>query len=241
MPLQDWNLKATWDAAYRLHGEMDGFPASRPQLILGYTRSTLKPLVEKVAGYFDNYLGPAAYNRRFLIVGGGFGWIAEELVARGFTNIVVSETSAYVLANMDEPDEQEIADRITAIGLDPASGRGNELLLRHRSDRNRRLPSIPVLNEDVLTSAGRNALRSALGGQPQIVVSEDVMSSLSDAEAIAFDAACNSFGGQQTTVHGVTTLQEIQDEGYNWKSLADWKALVPGAIWIDLVSGEVLE
>ena len=248
VPLQDWNLKATFDTAYGFNAEPDGHPNTRPAVRLSYHRGRMLNIAQRVAGYYENYLGPAAYNHRFAIIGCGFGWVAGELLDRGFTNIVVAETSQYILDNMDLDDEAEIRAACLQAGLGVNGTRANELVswwARPGVPRRRRRGQpldVPIINADVSTSAGRNDIRSALGGQPQIVVSEDVMGCLDDAEAVQFHTDCHAFGGQQTVVHIVTPLKpdNEQDAAYNWKLLADWKALID-AIWIDAVSGEVLE
>lgn len=250
MPLQDWNLKATFDGAYGFNAEHDGHPNTRAGVRLHYHRGRLLTTAEKVAAYFDSYLGPAAYNQRFVIVGGGFGWVAGELLDLGFTNIVVAETSAYVLAEMDNDDEQEIRDACAAVGLDPNGARADELVARWarpgvpRRRRRGQASDVVIVSADISSPQGRNAAKSAVGGNPQIVVSEEVIGCLSDAEALAFADDCQAWGGQQTVVHLVTTLrpQGGQDAGYNWKTLAEWKALLPANnILIDAVTGEVLE
>jgi len=247
MPLQDWNLKATFDASYvdREHGH----PNTRPGVLIHYHLGVLGNSVDRIAAYFDSYLGPAAYNNSFVIVGGGFGWIAGALLDRGFTNIVVTETSDYILAEMDNSDEQEVRDACSVAGLDPNGARADELVAlwaRPGVPRRRRkgaAEDVPIIDADISTPQGRSAAKTAVGGNPQIVVTEDVMAGLSDAEAIALDGDCQAWGGQQTVVHLVTTLApgRAQDAAYNWKTLAQWKALIPSAIWIDAVTGEVLE
>ena len=42
VPLKDWNLPATWDAAYSIGAEGDtGHSGSRPEVKLGYHRRTI--------------------------------------------------------------------------------------------------------------------------------------------------------------------------------------------------------
>ena len=248
MALQDWNLKATFDGAYSYNAAADGHPNTRPAVMLHYQRGAMRGVSIPIANYFANYIGPAAFNRRFVIVGGGFGWVADELLDRGFTNIVTAETSAWIIAEMDNDDEQEVRDACAVAGLDPNGARADELVTRHarpgvpRRRRKNVAEDIQIVNADIGTVQGRNAIKSAVGGNPQIVVTEEVMGCLTDAEAIALDDACNAFGGQQTTAHLVTPSlpNNTQDPGYNWKLLSDWKLLIPGAIWIDASTGEVL-
>jgi hypothetical protein len=68
------------------------------------------------------------------------------------------------------------------------------------------------------------------------------MESLTDAEAIAFhNDGCDAFPGNPDILHLVYTIRDAgQDPDYNWKTLADWLALIPDAIWVDLWTYEVI-
>lgn len=245
MPLQDWTLKATFDEAYKSLIES---PGPGP-ITVHYLRAARDGMIARVAGYFAGYLGPAAYNNRFVIVGGGFGWVAGELLDMGFTNIVVTELSTYILDNMDLSDEVDVRDAAEAAGYDRNAPEIDALVARYarpgvpRRRRGGTAADVPIINEDILTSTGRTAIRAAVGGNPQIVVTEDILPGLTDTEAQDMAAACQTFGGQQTVAHLVTTLQPdaVQDTDYNWKTLADWKLLIPSDIFVDAVTGEVLE
>ena len=249
MPHQDWNLKATFDGAYSaiIHsppGEHTGV-----SIYVHYLRSMFRGFSASIAAHFNNYLGPAAYNKRFVIVGGGFGWVADELLTLGFTNIVVTEISTYILDNMDLDDETEIRDAAEVAGYNRNSVGVDSLVAEYaragvpRRRRGQGVDDVPIINADISTSAGRTAIKNAVGGNPQIVVTEDIMPGLLDAEAIALAADCQAFGGQQSVAHLVSTLQpeRDQDTDYNWKTLAGWKLLIPSDIWIDAATGEVLE
>ena len=44
MPLKDWNLQATWDAAYSIGAEGNtGHPSTRAEVKLGYHRAAMLP------------------------------------------------------------------------------------------------------------------------------------------------------------------------------------------------------
>jgi hypothetical protein len=208
---------------------------------LHYLKKPRQGLIDRLANHYHDYLGPAAYNKRIVIVGGGFGWVAEGLIGLGFLNVVVAETSPYVLSEMDNTDEAEIRGNITDAGLDPDTGRGAEVLANATTPAARR-GTTAVVNADVMTDAGRDAIKSALGGNPQIVVTEDVTTSLTDQECLDLSVACHAFPGQETVIHAVSTLQPdgSQNPVFNWKTLAAWKALIPGDTWIDVRTGEVL-
>ncbi len=177
-----------------------------------------------------------------MIVGGGFGWIAEALLSLGFKNVVVAETSTYILAEMDNSDEAEIRADIAATGLDPDTGRGAQLLALYSTPGARR-GTVQVVNADIMTETGRDAIKAVLGGNPQIIVTEDVCTTLTDAECLDLSAACHAFPGPETVVHAVTALIDRRgtpNPGYNWKYLDEWKALLPDDLWLDVRTGEVL-
>lgn len=255
MPRKSWATQADWDAEYRVGLETDGFVSAgvgaRAEVKLHFVRSMRQSATQQIADHYEGHLGPAAFNRRFVIVGGGFGWAAQELLIRGFTNIVVVETSAYVQAEKGNTDEAEVRAAISAVGLDPDAGRGAALLERGSpaASRNPRGAGIVIVNADISTSAGRTAVRNALvpSGNPQIVISEDVATSLDDAEVVALDADMSAWGGQQTVVHMVSALPPgtvgvppRYNPPFNWKTLVAWKALLPDPTWIDVTTGDIL-
>ena len=243
MPSKTWDTKADFDAAYDIGAEgLYGHPSTRPEVRLHYHRSVMGNSAQRIADHFTTYLTAANFNRRLVIVGGGFGWVADELKKRGFTNVVVVDTSPYIQAEKDSDDDAEIRAEIAEVGLNPDFGRGFTLLLQHKTMGPRR-GTINILNEEISTTAGRNAIKAAVNGNPQIVVTEDVMTSFMDAECVQLDADCNAFSGQQRVAHMVTVgrFDGSQDLGYNWKTLVDWKLLIPGTTWINRVTGEVLE
>ncbi len=244
MPRKTWDTKADWDAAYDKGAEGEwGHPSTRAEVRLHYLRGNRQGLIDRVAGYYEGMLGPAAYNRRFVIVGGGWGFIADALLGLGFTNIVVVDQSAYVQAEKDNDDRLEIITECAKVMLASDDERTLMILVDYSTPGPRR-GTIPIVDADISTGSGRTAVRQALtpSGNPQIVVTEDVMTSLEDAECIALAGYCQAWGGQQEVVHLVSTLQPggSQDPVFNWKSLVDWKALIPGDTWIDARTGDVL-
>lgn len=243
MPLVDWNLKATWDAMYSIGAEgLDGHPNTRPEVRLHYHRSAMGGIISRRAAELGIKLGPAQFNKRVLIVGGGFGWLADEMRNEGFNNLLVTDTSAYVQAEKDNTDEVEIRAQITAAGLDPDAGRGAALLARHQRAGARR-GTEDVLDADICLAAGRSDVTAILGN-PQIVITEQVLESLSNAEAITFSGCCSAFAGPQDVYHLVETLHSTnpgaQDPTFNLKSLADWKLLIPVDRFIDVRTFEIL-
>lgn len=250
MPLKDWNLRSTWDESYVIRAEREwGRPGGenlRPEVKLHYHRGIIGGWLDDVTQRLADYLTPASYNRRLLIVGGAFGWSAEYLQGLGFNDIVVTDTSQYVIDEIDNSEEVEIRQKCVLAG---ASAEREEQIVAKWSRGLRRPAGTTIIHEDIMTDAGRDAVNAAFGGpgqKPQIVVTEDVMPCLSDAEALALDAACYGWTpNPNPVVHIVSTLREVRGEnqgdlGFNWKTLSEWKALIPGSYWLHARTGEVL-
>ena len=85
---------------------------------------------------------------------------------------------------------------------------------------------------------------SAVQGSISFVITETVLESLEDAEATALSVAGHAFPGQVNVIHMVYTLSatnpDAQDPAFNWKTLADWKLLIPADVFIDASTYEVL-
>jgi hypothetical protein len=199
-------------------------------------------ILERRAQRLIAHLTPASYNRRTLIVGGGFGWAADYMQGIGFNNIVVAETSTYIHDELDVSDEIEIRQKCVLAG---ASSAREEQIVAKYSRGVRRPAGITIIDADILTEAGRDAVLAAFGGpgqKPQIVVTEDVMVCLSDAEVVALDTACYGWTpNPNPVVHTVTIPPPGEgDPGFNWKTLDGWKGLIPGSYWMDAITGEVL-
>ncbi len=241
MPRVIWD-KATYDAMYRIGAEgLDGHPSTRPEVKLHYHRSVVGGIFVRRAAALAAILGPAQFSKRILIVGGGFGWLASEMRKVGFTTLLVTDTSSYIQAEKDNDDTSELRAAIAAVGLDPDIERGAELFVRHM--RGRRRAAEQILNADICTTGARAAVTDVFG-IPQIVITEQVLESLSDAEAVTLSGCASAFAGPQDVYHMVETLDlkhpGDQDPVFNFKSLADWKLLIPADRFIDLRTFEVL-
>jgi hypothetical protein len=80
---------------------------------------------------------------------------------------------------------------------------------------------VDVLDADVLTDDGRRAICIALGGSPDILISEDVLPCLDDSECLALVEAMR--GMAPKVAHWVTANAQM---GLNSKSIEQWKDLV---------------
>jgi hypothetical protein len=239
MPTVDWNLKATWDDKYRTRAP-DALPDEF--IYLHYNRSNMFEAIRRDTIRIYNALGWAV-DTALIIIGGGYGW-SEEVLRNdlGMTTIVTVDTSTYVHNTAAATEEQEIRDAIIAAGLDPDSGRGLGKFNQLMNDPGNKSRVGFILDEDTLTIQGRQAIRNALGTNPDVVFSELVLDSLTDTEIPLASNAMNSFPGNPSVQHYVGVLQPEadQDVDMNWKTLADWKLMLPGDTFIRTGTFEVL-
>lgn len=78
MPLKTWNTKADFDAAYRVGAEGQwGHPSTRPEVKLNYSRFWQMPDARIRVQGIANAMGWTAPGPAMVIVGAGFGWLAE--------------------------------------------------------------------------------------------------------------------------------------------------------------------
>lgn len=253
MPVKDWNLKSTWDEAYRIgaEGKIGGyFPSVRDEVVLHYNRAVKRPEADVHAARLAAALGWTAPGPTILIVGAGFGWTAEALEGLGFLTVVGVDTSTFIQGNKDSTEETEIDDALIAVGLDPDVGAGfwdgpavkARLLAIGGGAGNRSRSSRGVLDEDGSNGGSRGRIKQALGlqGNERIewVVSEAVLSSLTDAEAIAGSNDLDIIGNN--TAHFVHRLKPGGDPTFNWKTLEEWKLLLPSDTFVQAGTYRVL-
>lgn len=230
----DWNLKATWDSAYSA-----GIQTSQGVFMLpGYWRYLQREAVSgakrKAAGLANRLNnGPAD---SICIVGGGFGYLAEEAALLFPGNAIVTvDTSAYVQAAKGATETADLIAAIAGLDLNHLIGAGAEIL--SLLDLGVTKSQVEVLDADIATAAGAEACRDAVGlkGNQQFdfILSDDVLPTLSDAEAVTLSTAMRDLG--RVVVHLVTpgfadgsdkAGGAREDLDYNWHSLAEWRALV---------------
>lgn len=250
LPLKTWDTKADWDAAYKFGAEDDvGHPNTRAEVILHYNR-IFKAGQEAVthATRLAAALLWTAPGDTILIAGAGFGWTAEALEGLGFATVVGTDISTYIQGNKAVSEDADIDTAITDVGLDPASGEGldikTRILARSGGTGNRQRNSRGVLNEDGKNGASRGRIKQALGlsGPERIewVVSEAVIESLTDAEVVDASGDADIIGNN--TAHFFYPLRPSGNQlaGFNWKTLEDWKLLVPGDTFVEAGTYRVL-
>lgn len=253
MPLKDWNLKSTWDAAYHFgaEGKIGGyFPSVRDEVTLHYNRATKWPSAWAHAQRLAAALEWTPPGPTICIFGAGFGWTAEALEALGFLTVVGVDTSTFIQDNKNSTEETEIDDALIAVGLDPDVGAGfwdgpavkARLLAIGGGTGNRSRGSRGVLNESGRTGGSRGRIKQALGlqGNERIewVVSEAVLSSLTDVEALDASNDLDIIGNN--TAHFVHKLKPGGDPTFNWHTLEEWKLLLPSDTFVQAGTYRVL-
>ena len=215
--------KELYDLAYESNAEPDGHPNNRPGIRLHYNRYVMYPEMLRRAQQLVQILGLTLADR-ILIVGCGFGWTAEALAGMGYT-VVGTDVSSYIQNNKTLSEDTEISDAITAVGLSPSSGEGLLHFNRLKGDGQR--TKVPILNEDSMSNASRNRVKRALG-DATVAITEDLVTSLSDAECAQLQNAIEQYANGIRVVHFLTEFANPNAPFFfNSKSLEDWKLIFP--------------
>ncbi len=228
MPVQDWNLKATFDGAYTLHGE-DHRPHTRDWVKLHYHREVIRPFIQaQVTGLIAALT--LETTQSIVIVGGAFGWSVEELLSRDWKlkDIAVTDTSTYVQDSKGGTEEVEINAAITLAGLDPGAAKGLAIKTKHFDGGARVRLGIIIHDEDLLLPSSTKAVRQAAGatGNNKVdwCISEEVITNLEDADVVAMLEGMDDVG--TNVAHLTSALSQNQDPDYNWKTMADWRTFL---------------
>lgn len=217
--------KSLYDLAYSYDAEPDGHPNTRPGIILHYHRYGLFPEMLRRAQFFISLFGLTAASS-VLVVGCGFGWTVEALNALGIP-AVGTDVSAYIQGNKSLSEDSDISAAITAVGLNPTTGEGLAHFNRLRSVIR---TSANVLNEDSTTVKSRNAVKQALNGTITLIITEDILTSLTDAECVTLQNNIVKYGATIPICHFVTEFANPNPPfNFNSHSIAEWKALFPSS------------
>jgi len=194
--------KAQYDAAYRFRVEryFGGHPNTRPEVVVRYHKWVMRPLLAQVWVNIQSVLNILSTDD-LCIIGAGFGWGVEGAIAVvAPANIVGIDVSDYIAAEQANTEEAELRAEVAAVGLDPDTGRGLEIM-GHIFDAQPRADVI-VLNNDASTGPQRNEIRQALGGNwPSVVVFEDIVDDTwTDTDILNARNAGNGFGGAQRLI-----------------------------------------
>jgi hypothetical protein len=226
MPRKTYNTKADFDEDYRIGAEPEGHPNSRSEIKLSYNRASMMPYCERRADKLVEIFN-WPLDTKILIVGAGFAWTAEILETKyNYTNIITTDTSDWIQSNQNESEESEVDAAITAVGLDPASGVGLTKKNRLHTPGNRRRHSRNIEDESLSNTGSRNRIKAILG-DIDTAISEEVVTVLDDNEVLNIADWIERINANMQIIHLTTELlpNTDQDPRYNWKVLADWKAL----------------
>lgn len=218
--------KALFDLAYSFNAEPDGHPNTRPPITLHYHRYVLFPEMLRRAQFFVQQFGLTA-SSKVLVVGCGFGWTVEALSSLGIPTIG-TDISSYIQGNKSLTEDADIDAAVRAVGLDPTNSEGLGHFNRLRGSGVR--TTATVLNEDSGNNASRNRVKQALAADPTIIITEDVVTSLTDVECTALQTNIIKYGLTIPIVHFVTELANPNPPfNFNSKTIDQWKALFPTA------------
>jgi hypothetical protein len=190
---------------------------------------------------------PLVGTESVLIVGAGFGWGAEELLAAmPGLDIVCIDTGSWIQAEKDNTEETYITAALAAQNITALDGRFAVAMthtnLGKRAQFEEGNPNAGVHNIDLSTGQGRSEARKLLKTHNSFdwAISEDVLAWLTDAECTQMDTAGHQVA---TNVCHYTTLYDPRFDGelepdpiWNWKYLnpADdqgWNKLNPIPAW----------
>ena len=212
--------KADYDAAYSIRAERH----------FGGAPNAMDGRAEVRVNYHKVFMAPSLANRwarlapilnlqstdDICVAGCGFGWGVDGIIAATGADVVGVDISDYIAAEQSNTETTELRAAVSAVGLDPDSGRGLELM--GFLDDNLPRANIVILQSDMSTSNERQQIRAALGGSwPNVVIFEDMVDdTFTDTDIINARNAGNGFGGAQRLIWLYTetaarTYQDLAD------------------------------
>jgi hypothetical protein len=237
-----WDKEA-FDGFYGYSVERWGHPNTREGVRLHYHWHWVGTAQNnKIAVRMEQALGPVK-GTGVILVGAGFGWTAEGLIELG-ADVVATDISDFVLTEQHSTEEAEIRAEIERVGLDPdrdkiigPSGQVDldpiEFLVR--GGRNAVARSArPIVGEDAGTPQSRAAIKKQTKQPIKWILTEQVLHSMADADAVEFCAKMADFEKQTnaTVVHLLSPLQPerhadgLQDKQFNWKLYPQWRTFL---------------
>jgi len=178
---------------------------------------------------------------RIAIIGAGMAMFHEWLVVdHGFTSVVSCEDSAWVQSSKNDSEEPDICASIASWNADPFTGSnpGGGLYARDVLTDGGPRSRCPILDENLLDAASRNNVKNALGGQVDVVFTDDLLDYIPDANALGFSQAARASGIGPTPqiVHaiGTGTGNSLR---FNAKGAEAWKAFLPNDTFVDWANG----
>jgi len=237
VPIQDWTLQSTWDNAYKIKADArigDGRGSRGPRETRLYThyhnfalKNSASLRMQQLVTKLNIVTGS-----RIVVIGAGFGWSVEWLNANGYIAIAV-DPNQYLITKAPTSEEPEITTLIESTGRDKnelridVHGDGKEkpildILVRQDGKRT----SETLIDEEMKNNGSRKAVHNVISKNMDYVITENLLSTLSDAELITVAQNLDSFKKLQANVpiiHLDTWTDESQDPDYNWKTGAEWR------------------
>lgn len=239
--------------------ELDKQYKSKPHGVwVGYQRIPREGATLQYATRIIEGCGLSAADE-ILIVGAGYGWVAEKIeeLLPGI-RVVAIDNSAHFNATKGQSDEAEIRVRMVAQGFDP--GGVDSWRLDKLTDKGVRARHHTLLNEDGLSNGSRARIRQArVKASFDWAVTENALPWLSDAECQTLSAEMHK--DAVNVAHLVTPWMADKASNneplplWNWKLIkpdaalpprsdiapadGDWKTLLPNDSIIHLVTGEI--
>lgn len=244
MPLVDINDPLHLGVTCGAEGEW-GHPNTRDEVRLVYARKHVVPILRERWAWLVPLLGLTSTSSVCLI-GAGYGYSLEILAELGITRVIGTEPST-LRTKASQSEDADIQAAIQAVGLTIATGDGLTLYnaLRDRPGTARCTRASDLLNEDMSSAASRNRVRNALsakGGASWDVITENVLTVLSDAECVTLSTRAHQLSGVSRVIHLVSTTMAsgFQNPIYNWKTMQQWKALLPLDIFVSVYTQEMV-
>lgn len=235
--------KADFDKFYSASAERWGHPGNRPGIRLHYHWWPILQWQRTYAQRLYDVLSLQA-GQDIILVGAGFNATGEGLADLG-VRVIGTDLSNYIHAEKSNTEEADIRAACIAAGVDPdtdsiigPAGSVNPLDLWMRGGR--ASPKTrgwgQIIDQDMRTNGSRNSIINAFQSQYpsaaiRYIVSEEVLNSITDAEASLVCDYMSGAGGSwgSTCVHMLSPLQteNTQAPELNWKTYAGWRT------WLD--------
>lgn len=228
----------------------------RKEVRLGYTRASMLPFCNNRAKILVGALN-LTESDRVLLVGSGFGWLAEclEKQVSGITTISL-DTSTWIQSTKNQTETSLIGEMVQAAGILPVMSRYAEVVaaLDDGGPRAR----VPIGGEDVLRANDRAQLKQA-HGTFDWAITETVLTWLDDSECVALDVSMHKSAINVAHMMLPYSISALGSEpSWNWKHLGpntagvpqqlldqpwytvdNWKALLPDSIFVGVGGGVV--
>lgn len=203
-------------------------PEGEPPIRGTYLRSVMGRQYARIARYLIREFKLTS-NSRVVVIGCGFGWTVEHLDE--VCTAVGTDTSRYIQQAKHTTEHPEAREIVSALMYSPFNGRGKEIVDHIVQNGARSQTRVPILNEDSLTGHSIDRVKRVLGGDPTLVVTEDVLGGLDDDEVAEL---CTSLAGYGTNIlHIVTARDNMSNpdtlaDGLYWRTLMEYQQMVMG-------------